>query len=106
MTAVQLPQPRPFPSPITRLRIGSELITSKSGVFRVREAFVLVAENGGESHSMVVGRVRDDQVAKLLITVGMFANMIRGATHRREQGCSLTGRRFPAVDIADVRPGT
>ena len=62
------------------------MTTCKGVVFRVREAVVLVADNGGESASVVVERIRAGVVVELLVTVGVLANMARGATHRGGAG--------------------
>ena len=94
-------------SPIPRLRIGSELITRKGVVFRVREAIVLVAENGGESPSVVVERIREGEVVELLVTVGVLANMARGATHRRGEGTLIDwsqALRRPFCDVCGSGP--
>ena len=99
---------RPFRSPIPRLRIGSELTTCKGVVFRVREAVVLVAENGGESPAVLVERVRAGVVAELLVTIGVLANMARGATHRRGAGTLIdwsqtVRRRYRDVGQSGLR---
>jgi hypothetical protein len=80
---------RPYRSPLPRLRIGSSLTTRRGTVFRVREAMVLVAENGGESPSVIVERFRDGQVTEFLLTVGILANLTRGAMHRPGAGCLI-----------------
>ncbi len=77
---------RPYRSPLPRLRIGSSLTTRRGTIFRVREAMVLVAENGGESPSVIVERFRDGQVTEFLLTVGILANLTRGAMHRPGAG--------------------
>lgn len=73
--------PRPFISPIPRLRIGSTLITRRGVLFRVREAVVMAAQNGGESPSLLVDRIRDGQSVELFMTVGILANLTRGGIH-------------------------
>jgi len=82
-------QARPYCSPLPRLRIGSSLTTRRGTVFRVREAVVLVADNGAESPSVIVERFRDGQVTEFLLTVGILANLTRGAMHRPGAGCLI-----------------
>jgi hypothetical protein len=80
------PTRRIYRLPLPKLRIGSELITRTGVVFKVLEAVVLVADGGGESHIVVVERIRTGQVAQLMMTVGALANLTRGATLRRGRG--------------------
>jgi hypothetical protein len=63
--------------------------------FRVREAVVMVAESGGESPSVVVERVQDGQTTELFLTVGMFANLTRGAMHRPGSGPRINWPQVP-----------
>jgi len=88
-------KPRPFLSPIPRLRIGSTLVTRRGVQFRVREAEVLVAPSGGESPSVVVERIRDRKKVDLFITVGILANLTRGATHNPGTGVRIDWARAP-----------
>ena len=100
-------QPRPFHSPIPRLRIGSALTTRCGIVFRVREAVVMVAQNGGESPSLIVDRILDGRSDELLLTVGILANMTRGAIHRPGPGIRVDWAQAPRRPLADFRhPGT
>jgi hypothetical protein len=82
-----------FRSPLPQLRIGSELTTRKGVVFKVCEAVVLVANNGGESHTVRIERTRDGQVAEFVMTVGALANMTRGAALRRGRGAVIDWAR-------------
>lgn len=84
---------RPYRSPLPRLRIGSSLATRRGTVFRVREAMVLVADSGAESPSVIVERFRDGQVTEFLLTVGILANLTRGAMHRPGAGCLIDWRQ-------------
>jgi hypothetical protein len=88
-------KPRPFLSPIPRLRIGSTLVTQRGVLFRVREAVVMVAQSGGESPSLVVDRIRDGQSVELFMTVGILANLTRGATHSPGTGVRIDWARAP-----------
>jgi len=88
-------RPRPFVSPLPRLRIGSTLVTRRGVLFRVREAVVMVAQNGGESPSLVVNRIRDGQSVELFMTVGILANLTRGGTHNPGAGKRIDWTRAP-----------
>ena len=90
-----------YRSLVPPLRIGSQLITRKGIVFTIREAVVLVAENGGESLTVVVERVRAGQSAELLMTLGALANMTRGATFRRGRGTLIDWTRAERRRHAD-----
>jgi len=81
--------------PLPRLRIGSVMTTRRGIEFRVREAVVMVAESGGESPSVFVERVQDGQTTELFLTVGMFANMTRGAKHKPGSGPRIDWSRAP-----------
>jgi len=72
----------PYRSPLPRLRVGSALVTRRGIVFRVRQAIVLVAESGAESPSLVVIREQNGETTELLLTVGILANLTRGAAHK------------------------
>lgn len=100
-------QPRLFHSPIPRLRIGSTLITRRGVVFRVREAVVMVAHNGGESPSLIVDRILEGRRSvELLLTVGILANMTRGAIHRPGPGIRVDWAQAPRRPLADFgHPG-
>jgi len=86
--------PLPYRSVLPRLRIGSELTTRKGMVFRIIEPLVLVAESGAESHSVIVDRTAGQKRAVLVLTVGMLANLTRGATHKPGAG--------PLIDWSEV----
>jgi hypothetical protein len=88
-------KPRPFLSPIPRLRIGSTLVTRGGVQFRVREAVVMVAQSGGESPSLVVERIREGRTDLLFITVGILANLTRGATHNPGAGVRIDWAQAP-----------
>jgi hypothetical protein len=81
--------------PLPRLRIGSRLVTQKGVVFTVRDALVLVAENGAESLVVIVERAQGTQVTQLLLTVGKLANMTRGAIHKPGSGTRIDWARVP-----------
>ena len=95
--AVDIPKsrPRPFLSPLPRLRIGSTLITRRGVEFRVREAIVMVAQSGGESPSVLVERICDGKHAQLFMTVGILANLTRGATHNPGAGARIDWTQAP-----------
>jgi len=88
-------KPRPFISPLPRLRIGSTLTTRRGVTFRVRDAVVMVAQSGGESPSVRVERVRDGRSVDLFLTVGILANLTRGATHHPGTGRRIDWARAP-----------
>jgi hypothetical protein len=77
--------PRPL-CPLPRLRIGSVMTTRRGIEFWVREAVVMVAESGGESPSLLVQRIHDEQSTEMFLTVGMLANLTRGAKHKPGSG--------------------
>lgn len=83
------PLARTFISPLPRLRIGSTLVTRRGVIFKVHEAIVVVADSGGESLSVRVERVRDGRTVELFMTVGILANMTRGATHHPGTGARI-----------------
>jgi len=87
---------RPFLSPLPRLRIGSTLITRRGVQFRVREAVVMVAQSGGESPSLTVERIRDGESARVLfLSVGILANLTRGASHNPGTGVPIDWAKVP-----------
>jgi hypothetical protein len=88
-------KPRPFVSPIPRLRIGSTLVTRRGVLFQIREAVVVVAQNGGESPSLVVNRIRDGQTVELFMAVGILANLTRSATHNPGAGERIDWAQVP-----------
>jgi len=72
------------------------LLTTRRGVeFWVREAVVMVAESGGESPSLLVERVYDGQSTEMFLTVGMLANLTRGAMHKPGSGPRIHWPRVP-----------
>ena len=73
-------------STISRLKIGSTLVSKKGVTFKVREAVVMVGHNGGESPSLVVDRIEERSSVELFMTLGVFANMVRGSIHRPGAG--------------------
>jgi hypothetical protein len=77
---------RSYVCPLPNLRIGSQLVTRRGVTYKVLDAMVVVASNGGESPSLVVERLRDGRNAELFLTVGILANMARGAMHRPGDG--------------------
>jgi hypothetical protein len=85
------PESRPcrYRLPLPGLRVGSRFTTRHGVIFEVREAIVFAAPNGSESPSVVVERTRDGRVTELLMTVGVLANMTRGARHRRGSGALI-----------------
>ena len=103
-TVVDVPNspPRPFLSPIPRLRIGSTLVTRRGVVFRVRKAVVMVAKSGGESPSLVVDRIRDGQSVELFLTVGILANLTRGSTHKPGPGTRIDWAQVPRRPLTDI----
>lgn len=92
-------KPRPFLSPIPRLRIGSTLRTRRGVIFRVREAVVLVAQNGGESPSLTVERIRDGLSVEFFMTVGKLANLTRGAIHNPGTGIRIDWATTPRREL-------
>jgi hypothetical protein len=92
--SVEAAPPKPF-CPFPGLRIGSIMTTRRGIEFRVREAVVMVAESGGESPSVYVERIQDGQTTELFLTVGMFANLARGAMHRPGSGPRIDWSRAP-----------
>jgi hypothetical protein len=87
---------RPFLCPIPRLRIGSTLVTRRGIQFRVQEAVVMVAQSGGESPSLTVERIRDGESAQVLfLTVGILANLTRGAIHNPGTGVRIDWAKAP-----------
>ena len=92
-----------FRSPLPRLRVGSELITRHGAVFRIREAVILVSERGALSHSVVVERVRDGRLALYLLTIGVLANLTRGATHKPSASAVIDWERTPRRPMAHLR---
>lgn len=93
--------PRPFISPIPRLRIGSTLVTRRGVRFRVREAVVMVAQSGGESPSVLVERIRGDQRVELFMTVGILANLTRGAIHNPGKGVRIDWAQAPRRPLVE-----
>ena len=63
--------------------------TQGHGISGARSAGALVAQSGAESPSVIVERFRDGQVTELLLTVGILANLTRGAMHRPGAGCLI-----------------
>jgi len=102
--AVDIPnsRPRPFLSPLPRLRIGSTLITRRGVEFRVREAVVMVARSGGESPSVLVERICDGKQAQLILRVGILANLTRSATHRPGTGIRIDWTHAPRRALTDA----
>jgi hypothetical protein len=89
-------KPRPFHSPIPRLRIGSTLVTRRGVQFRIREAVVMVAQGGGESPSLTVERIRVGQSAQVIfMSVGILANLTRSATHNPGTGIVIDWATVP-----------
>ena len=74
--------PKPFLCPLPRLTIGSQFTTRRGITFIVREAIVMVAESGGESPSLLIERIQGGQRSEIFVTVGMLANLTRGARHK------------------------
>lgn len=71
-------------------------MTTRRGIeFWVREAVVMVAESGGESPSVLVERVQEGRTTVLFLTVGMLANLTRGAMHRPGSGPRIDWSRVP-----------
>ena len=67
-----------------------------SGVrFRVREAVVLAAQSGGESPWLVVDRIQHGQCAQEFMSVGILANLTRGATHNPGTGARIDWAQAP-----------
>lgn len=100
--------PLPYISPIPRLRIGSTLTTRRGVIFRVRDAVVVVADTGGESPSVLVERIRDGRRADLFMTVGILANMTRGAMHHPGTGARIDwtqARRSPQIEAYRLAEG-
>jgi hypothetical protein len=85
--------PRAYVSPLPRLRIGSTLVTKKGVTFIVRDAVVVVASNGGESPSLVLERAYEGRSAEVFMTLGIFANMVRGSMHRPGLGVRIDWAR-------------
>jgi hypothetical protein len=81
--------PKQVLTPLPGLRLGSVLTTRGGVQFVVREAAVMVAEGGGESPSLAVERIRSGKTTMLFLTVGMLANLTRGAMHRRGSGAVI-----------------
>jgi hypothetical protein len=81
-------------SPLSRLRVGSEFTTRKGAVIRVQDVVVLVSSSGSESPSVIVERIVGAKSGVAVLTVGIFANQIRSATHKPGTG--------PRVDWAQV----
>jgi hypothetical protein len=71
------------------------MVTRRGVLFRVREAVVMVAASGGESPSLVVERIRDGQSVELFMTVGILANLTRGATHNPGTGVRVDWAQVP-----------
>ena len=81
-------------TPLPSLRLGSVLV-SRGGVhYSVQGALVLIGERGGESMAVLVERRRELKVESFYVTLGMLANMARGAVHMRGPG--------PRIDWASV----
>src|SRR5258708_12618512 len=95
---VPLP-PRPFLSPLPTLKIGSVLTTRRGIEFWVREAVVMVAQSGGESPFVIIDRIHDGQKAELFLTVGMLANLTRGAMHPPGSGPPIYWMRSPRTPL-------
>jgi hypothetical protein len=65
-------------------------LTTRGGIqFIVRDAVIMVAQTGGESPSVRVEGIRGGKSTTLLLTVGMLANLTRGAMHRRGSGAVI-----------------
>ena len=94
-------KPRPFLSPIPRLQIGSTLVTRRGVRFRVREAVVMVAQSGGESPSLVVDRIHDGQCVEKFMSVGILANLTRGAIHNPGTGVRIDWAQAPRRPLVD-----
>jgi hypothetical protein len=87
--------PKPFLCPLPRLRIGSQFSTRRGITFVVREAIVMVADSGGESPSLLLERVQGGQRTEMFLTVGMLANMTRGALHKPGAGPRIHWPQVP-----------
>lgn len=106
------PAPTAPPSPshrgphLSRLRVGSEFTTQKGVVVRVQGVVVLVSQSGAESPSVIVERVVHGKSAVTTLTVGIFANHIRGASHIPGTGPRVDWTQVPRRPHGDVRgPG-
>jgi hypothetical protein len=94
--------PRSFLSPLPNLRVGSQLKTRRGVEFWVREAVVMVAQTGGESPSVLIERIHDGRKTELFLTVGMFANLTRGAMHRPGPGPRIDWLRVPRRPLTGI----
>jgi hypothetical protein len=82
-------------SPLPRLRVGSTFVTRSGIRFRVCDAVVVVAPSGGESPSVWVERTKDSPCLLLFMTVGILANLVRGAAHRPGPGARIDWAQIP-----------
>jgi hypothetical protein len=92
---------RPYVSPLPKLRIGSILRTLKGIEFHIRDAVVLVAANGGESHCVTIERIHAGESSQLLMTVGKLSNMARGAAHKLGPGPRIDWSQVPRQPYSD-----
>jgi hypothetical protein len=66
----------------------------------------MVARSGGESPSVVVERTRDGQTVELFLTVGILANLTRGATHKPGSGTRVDWAQVPRRPLIEAQhPG-
>jgi hypothetical protein len=86
---------RPFGVPLPNLKFGSLLRTRRGVEFWVRDAVVLVAESGGESPCLHVERIHEGQRKEMFLTIGMLANLTRGAMHKPGSGKLIHWTEIP-----------
>lgn len=94
---------RRFISPLPRLRIGSVFVTRSGIQFRVCETIVVVAPSGGESPSVWVERTKASRLDLLFMTVGMLANIVRGAAHQPGTETRIDWAQVPRATQESIR---
>jgi len=92
---------------LTRLRIGSELRSSRGNTFRVTGAFVRVSGRGHEAPYLELEWRKDGKSPEtVVLPIGLLAHKARGSTHVRGSGGPIDWQSVPRLHQLERRGGT